>query len=779
MASGVISLGTKNNLRGQIVWTSVSNGSSANTSTVTAELQARKTSNTTIATEGKWTGSLNIGGTTKNISSTIKAVGSSAWKTLLTFSVTVAHAADGTGSCYLYGKIKGPTGTTLAGYSVSGSETVTLDSIPRFATITSAPNFNDESNPVLKYSNPAGDAVSSLQACISLDGSNDDIAYQDISKAGTSHTFTLTAAERPILRRATTGSNSRSVKFKVKTVLGSSTEEAVASSTLSIKDPNPKLTPTIVDTNTATVQLTGDSSILVRYYSNAAVTIGAVAQKEATLTSQKVTCGSKSLTSDGTINAVESGTFTFVVTDSRKNTVTKTVKPSADGTITAFVNYAKPTCVLSNNIPDAEGAMTVKATGNYFNGSFGAKSNSLKVYYRYKVSGGSYGEWFEMSVASSNNTYTATAALTGLDYQTAYVFQTYAKDELATVYSAEKTVKAEPVFDWGNDDFQFHVPVFDQFGTEMTNGVSKYGNIDPNTTLDPLILTYHANGPKGADWYFYIHTMFDHNKKTSKPRCQIALPYGTGGAMYWRRYYDSAWSTWHQLADATDIANHRLKTFYSIAQFGMSGQPTTDEVLAAMPVMSCLIIGNRRGNDNNISDAPTAYCSIVLFKDQYTYGQGFATKVNSTTKETYVFDWYKGGSYNSWTLTNYTTAKPIWENASPTSSYGATTFPSIKKDLSPYRFILVHFKTTASADHYAGSVLVPVDNSGSGNTSDTAKGFTHFQYKPASANHYDRYVRASTTEIVISTGRTITSFSDTTWSVDNSLLIPIAIYGII
>ena len=122
---------------------------------------------------------------------------------------------------------------------------------------------------------------------------------------------------------------------------------------------------------------------------------------------------------------------------------------------------------------------------------------------------------------------------------------------------------------------------------------------------------------------------------------------------------------------------------------------------------------------------------------------------------------------------------PLWENESPTSNYGSSTFPSIKRDLSPYRFILVHFKTTASADHYAGSVLVPVDDSGSGNTSDTAKGFTHFQYKPASANHYDRYVRASTTEIVISTGRTITSFSDSTWGVDNSLLVPIAIYGII
>ena len=122
---------------------------------------------------------------------------------------------------------------------------------------------------------------------------------------------------------------------------------------------------------------------------------------------------------------------------------------------------------------------------------------------------------------------------------------------------------------------------------------------------------------------------------------------------------------------------------------------------------------------------------------------------------------------------------PLWTNESPTSNYGASTFPSIKADLTPYRFVLVHFKATASGNTYAGSVLVPVDDTATGNTSDNAKGFTHFQYKPASANHYDRYVRASSTEIVISTGRTITSFSDTTWGVDNSLLVPVAIYGII
>ena len=362
-------------------------------------------------------------------------------------SLTVEHGDDG--------KLSIPVSITTSIYTgvlETKNGTWTLDANERFATIESAPNFNDEENPTITYSNPAGNSVTSLRACISLDGSKADIEYRDISKTGTSYTFNLTNAERDVLRAATTDANSRKVKFYVRSEIGESYKGSNLSRTLTIKNPKPTISPTITDTNSTTVALTGDSSKLVKYYSNAAITIGAAAVKKATLTSKKVTCGSKSRTSDGTINAVESGSFVFTATDSRGNTTEKTVTPS-------FVEYIKLTCNLGNNMPDGDGNMTVKATGNYFNGSFGAKSNSLNVYYRYKTAGGSYSSWAAMTVTKSGNTYSATANLTGLDYQTAYVFQAYAVDKLATVYSSEKTGKATPIFDWGENDFAFNVPV--------------------------------------------------------------------------------------------------------------------------------------------------------------------------------------------------------------------------------------------------------------------------------------------------------------------------------
>lgn len=121
----------------------------------------------------------------------------------------------------------------------------------------------------------------------------------------------------------------------------------------------------------------------------------------------------------------------------------------------------------------------------------------------------------------------------------------------------------------------------------------------------------------------------------------------------------------------------------------------------------------------------------------------------------------------------------LWTNPAPSSKYGSSPFPTISLDLSSYRFVLISFLTTTGGSNYAGTILVPVDDTSSGDTNDTITHSVHIQYKPAAADFYDRYARATTTGVVISTGRTITSFSDTSWSVDNSLLVPYQIFGIV
>jgi hypothetical protein len=454
MASGIFEL-TRNPsgvyLIGQIEWSSESNGTNANTSTVTATLKLQR--NALNTTTGTFKGTFTVGGTSETIS-WYGSLPSKTWVTIKTITVTVNHNSSGAGSCYLYANIKGPVTTTMENTYVSGSTTVDLDQIARQAVMTSATNFSDEENPTITYTNPLGGAIPSLQAGISLTKSSADvIAYHDVDKTAGTDTIELTENERNTLLAAVTQGKSRTVWIYLRTRIGETYFYSPMSKTFTIVDPNPTISPTIKDSNSTTIGLTGNSSKLVRYYSNAQITIGGAAVKQATVESQKVTCGSKSLNGDGTINAIESKNFVFTVTDSRGNTTKKTVTPSS------FVEYVKLTCDIANNIPDMDGNMTVRVKGNYFNGSFGSKSNTLTVYYRYKAAGGSYTSWAVMTVTKSGNTYSATADVSGLDSQTNYIFQAQAVDALATVNSAEKPAKATPIFDWGENDFNFNVPV--------------------------------------------------------------------------------------------------------------------------------------------------------------------------------------------------------------------------------------------------------------------------------------------------------------------------------
>lgn len=357
---------------------------------------------------------------------------------------TITHNSDGAKSITI--RIEGAIYTTSV--NCTAEQTFTLNQIPRGASIVSAPNFKDTDNPKVEYSNPAG---ASLQVGIyKTDGATALAAYR--TATGSSYTFSLTSAERANLQKVSTTSNTATVRFYLKSTVGGQTFIKSVERTLTIADPAPTLNPTVVDGNTATVALTGSNAKLVKYYSDAKIAFGAAAVKSATLKSKKVTCGSKSLTADGTMQDVESGTFAFSVTDSRGNTTTKSVTKT-------LVNYIKLTCNMGGGVPDGTGKFTFTVSGNFFNASFGAVTNTLSVKYRYRVAGGTYSDYQDMTVSKSGNTYTATANLTGLDYTKSYQFQAQAADKLATVTTEEKTVRSTPVFDWGKDDFNFNVPV--------------------------------------------------------------------------------------------------------------------------------------------------------------------------------------------------------------------------------------------------------------------------------------------------------------------------------
>jgi len=392
--------------------------------------------------------------------------------TIASGTLTINHNSDGTKTF----SISAFTGWLYSNnnYSSNGGS-YALTAIPRQATLLTAPDFSDEDNPTVTYSNPAGNAATKLEVGIyNAAGNQSYIPYKEVKDRTTnSFQFKFTDAERDVLRAACT-KNTLTVRFYIKTTIGGKSYiSSPLERTLSIVNANPVITASVVDTNATTIALTGDNKKLVKYYSNAKATMSAQAQKGASINENLYIIRNGNNTGYGTthtFNNVENNRFTFSAEDSRENVGTTAITPT-------MINYIKPTCSIANTRPDALGNMTVACSGSYFNGNFGAAANTLTVQYRYAILGGEFGDWTDMNVSKNGNSYSASANFVIPDFvQTrSYSFETRAIDKLATVVGSSGAVKSKPVFHWGENDFVFEVPVTFNAGTNG-EGNSSMGN---------------------------------------------------------------------------------------------------------------------------------------------------------------------------------------------------------------------------------------------------------------------------------------------------------------
>lgn len=265
---------------------------------------------------------------------------------------------------------------------------------------------------------------------------------------------------------------------------------------------SPTVSGTVVDQNSTTIALTGSSAKLVRYMSNALCTITATAQNSANISTKSINGESVSGTTK-TYNGVSATSFVFSATDSRGYTTSSTVTPT-------MVNYIPLTInpEITRTSPTSS-TLVMKFSGNYFNGSFGSRNNTLTVRYRYKLStASSYGSWTTISSGSSSytisgNGYSTVSAgytLSGeFAYNSDYDFQVQAYDgngaALTTVTKTVALSAGVPVFDWGKSDFQFNVPVYigaDQKLRLFQDGEGGNIRIYPpdNTTVSGMTVNY-------------------------------------------------------------------------------------------------------------------------------------------------------------------------------------------------------------------------------------------------------------------------------------------------
>lgn len=399
-------------------------------------------------------------------------VGTNATKTLANGSTTIAHNADGTKSFSFSFSLQFDINYSGVGWigTKSGSGSGTLSTIPRTSS------------------------VSSTNANI---GENIEIT---INRASSSFTHTLSYSFCNLSGTIATKTSSTSISWKLPTTFyaqipnsksswGTITCDTYSGSTkigsstcrfdVYVKESanKPGISATVVDVNNTTKALTGDENKLIRYYSKAKFELTASPKNSSTITTRSVVYngttykGGSENSWIANFSEVVSGSYKFTVTDSRGFSNSLTVNKT-------LIEYVKLTCYMSTTNPTASGECTININGNYFNGSFGSTNNTLSV--QYKINDG---EWTNATVTLSGNTYKATANITGMDYTRAYSFYARAIDKLATVETPVKYVKAKPIFDWGSDDFHFHVGVISNESFRIGANRYLYGtNTDGNPT---------------------------------------------------------------------------------------------------------------------------------------------------------------------------------------------------------------------------------------------------------------------------------------------------------
>lgn len=362
--------------------------------------------------------------------------------------ITVYHDNAGNGSVYVSGSIS-------TSYLMNGScgGTIYLPQIARYSQMSTAPNFNDEENPTITFTNPSG-GYFSLRAKIEA-GGNTQLITRDLSKTATSCTFELTNTERETLRNLIPNSNSLSVRFTICAMNGETELNASwLDRTMTIVNGNPVFSDfEFEDLNSDTITLTGDDQAIIKGYSNIGIKIPllnkAEAVKGATMSKYRIVVGDytedlsysdSAMVSSSTILKVTTGTMNVYAIDSRNNStlVTKLATREIDYTPATISSSSK---VERNDSGVGENAI-LTYSGTFWNNSFGDETNAIEsVSYEFKPTSST--TWITgttditPTISDGNFSFTGIVRSDASDYTfdiaTSYDFRITITDKLTTI----------------------------------------------------------------------------------------------------------------------------------------------------------------------------------------------------------------------------------------------------------------------------------------------------------------------------------------------------------
>ena len=435
----------------ELVLTEESTDAAANTSTVSYTLQLLSGDGNRF--DWELTSTLSINGTqvaTKTQEHYLDY--NSAW-VLLSGTTTVPHDDDGTAALEFSATVTPWNGgNTYTPPTLTLSDTLTLTQIPRESTIAATGAYIGESTTI---------AISRSSSAFTH-----SIHYQFGGLSGylQNSTGTIGATERKLTATTVVFPVPESFYAQIpndargqctltcKTYSGTTQIGQAKTATFTVTaDParcRPTLSATAADIHAATLALTGNSRIFVAGKSRVRCTISAQSRHSAAIAELFVN-GRKVTQNPVILENIQTAAITVRAVDTRGYSVEYTV-PGLQ--LVAYVPLSAQVQASRTDPTGSTGQMAL--SGKWFSGSFGAVANTLTA--RYCIDGGS---WQSISAATAGGNISAQVSLSGLDYRTGYTITVQLSDKLETLSKTCQLHKGLPVFDWGENDVCFHVPV--------------------------------------------------------------------------------------------------------------------------------------------------------------------------------------------------------------------------------------------------------------------------------------------------------------------------------
>lgn len=428
-----------------------------NTSNVSLQLEVRSI-NASYKTYG-YNQTTTIDGTTYS-AKTFDFRSTNTWQVFGTKTFDVSHNADGTYDVNKSGSFTTTATGTGRPHSGSASVQMTLPTIPRASTITvNDANIGSSTNIVINK------ASSSFTTTLSYKASGQNSWTTIVSKTSNQvYGWTVPTSFYALIPNSKTIScEFKAETYSDNTLIGEKTTTATFTAT-----GNPVInSSSAIDTNATTVALTGNNANMVKYSSNVQISVSASGQNSATISSITVN-GNNVSGGSITFNGATTNSFEIKVTDSRGYQTTSIHTMTMVDYIPLSIN-----ATIKRNQPTDE-KVNINFSGNYYNGSFGAESNTLVVQYRYKESTSyNWGNWINVTATASGNTYSGSTQLSNMDYTKQYDFEIKATDKVGTKsITGIRVSKGTPVYWWDDDEFNVNGNLNVSNAINATNGVN-------------------------------------------------------------------------------------------------------------------------------------------------------------------------------------------------------------------------------------------------------------------------------------------------------------------